>query len=118
MHRCKILLLAGLIADWIALLHEILHNCHKLWEMKLHTSAPHLAGVMEIFETGDVMFQKLRSNVRDSHVKDLATSVGLMCFPAGLEGPEPMVRGCLTEAVAESEPALSLRRTPSQACKS
>ena len=73
---------------------------------------------MEIFETGDVMFQKLRSNVRDSHVKDLATSVGLMCFPAGLEGPEPMVCGCLTEAVAESRPVLTLSKSPSQSCES
>ena len=64
-----------------------------MWEMQPPNSASHLAGVMEIFETGDVMFQKLRSNVRDSHVKDLTTAVGLMCFPAGLEGPEPMVRG-------------------------
>ena len=87
--------------------------------MQLHNiSASHLAGVMEIFETGDVMFQKLRSNVRDSHVKDLATSVGLMCFPAGLEGPEPMVRERLTEAIAECGPVLTLKRNPSQACKS
>lgn len=87
-------------------------------EMQLHTSASHPAGVMEIFETGDVMFQKLRSNVRDSHVKDLATSVGLMCFPAGLEGPEPMVRERLTKAIANFGPVLTLSRTPSQPCKS
>ncbi len=37
------------------------------------------------------MFQKLRSNVRDANVKEMATAVGLMCFPAGLEGPEPVV---------------------------
>lgn len=37
------------------------------------------------------MFQKLRSSVKDSNIKDLATAVGLMCFPAGLEGPEPLV---------------------------
>ena len=86
--------------------------------MQLLTSASHLAGVMEIFETGDVMFQKLRSNVRDSHVKDLATSVGLMCFPAGLEGPEPMVRERITKAIAESGPVLTLRWDPSQVCKS
>lgn len=53
---------------------------------------PLLAGVMEIFETGDVMFQKLRSNVKDTNVKNLASEVGLMCFPAGLEEPEPLVR--------------------------
>ena len=47
--------------------------------------------MVEIFETGDVMFQKLRSNVKDANVKELATTVGLMCFPAGLEGPEPLV---------------------------
>ena len=46
---------------------------------------------MEIFETGDVMFQKLRSNLREANTKDMATCVGLMCFPAGLEGPEPLV---------------------------
>ena len=86
--------------------------------MQLHTSASHPAGVMEILETGDVMFQKLRSNVRDSHVKDLATSVGLMCFPAGLEGPEPMVRERLTKAIADFGPVLTLSRTPSQPCKS
>jgi len=50
------------------------------------------AGVMEIFETGDVMFQKLRNNVRDTNVKNLATAVGHMCFPAGSEGCEPLVR--------------------------
>ena len=37
------------------------------------------------------MFQKLRSNVKDANVKELATAVGLMCFPAGLEGHEPLV---------------------------
>jgi len=47
---------------------------------------------MEIFETGDVMFQKLYSNVRDFNVKNLATAVGHMCFPAGSEGCEPLVR--------------------------
>lgn len=46
---------------------------------------------MEVFETGNVMFQKLRTNVKDANVQNMATVVGLMCFPAGLEGPEPLV---------------------------
>ena len=29
--------------------------------------------------------------MKDANIKDLATAVGLMCFPAGLEGPEPLV---------------------------
>jgi hypothetical protein len=53
--------------------------------------------VVEIHQAGEFLFQQVRDKLRDVSIKALAISVGLMCFPEGLEELQPLVgvRCCL-----------------------
>lgn len=44
-------------------------------------------GVVEIHQAGNFVFQYVRDRLRDPLTKSLATTVGLLCFPNGLEEP-------------------------------
>lgn len=47
---------------------------------------------MEIHQAGTHLFQHVQNRVKETGIKALAISVGIACFPEGLEEPESLVR--------------------------
>ena len=50
-----------------------------------------VAGVVQIHQAGEALFQSVGIKVRDASAKASAINLGLKCFPDGLDGLQPLV---------------------------